>query len=78
MESQCANWLVAIKALEIKLCNIYCMSLARCNLAGSDNILYWNLIYQQAKQLEKSLMLKMKSTGHNLSLVATYESLHFF
>ena len=36
-ESQCTNWLVANKALEIKLGNIYCMSLAVCNLAGSDN-----------------------------------------
>ena len=36
MESQCTDWLVANIALEIKLGNINCMSLAVCNLAGSD------------------------------------------
>ena len=38
-ESLCTNWLVAKKALEIKLGNIYCMSLAVCNLAGSDIVM---------------------------------------
>ena len=35
-ESQCTNWSVENKALEIKLGNIYCMPLVVFNLAGSD------------------------------------------
>ena len=42
-ESQCTNWLAANKALEIKLGNIYYMSLAVYNLAGSE-ICYGSVI----------------------------------